>query len=488
MLSGLTETFSFHASPERFITSRVLAFRKSKPALIDSRTPIQAKILNRNVAVISSYDHVRQLLYDETIASHLSSRMAYDELMAPFFPPPNLLLLDPPDHSMLKEAWQERMKKLVGAIKPLIKGITEEHLRRISSGSNIDLYENMKSLSWRILLSVFVADSSDQALDKDDADKIESLQEDLLRGQFSLFPVSVNTRIWRSPRSKGLQARRDLESLLASKVVRGRCPFIVNDSNEGRDIANHLLLFTSSLAAKALASLLTALILNIYLFKGKDRHSSLSMEIRKIEDHAQRSDYINSVILETERVSPPVVGIMRRNTQEILLKDQLSRNKEQATPPTLIPKDWDLWIYFVGAARDPGVFGDTADSFVPLRYVNLSLQERSNQEGFAFGAGTKICLGRDLMRTVAMTLVETCLGLEIGAAENGVSAESLVIFAKDVATMPLGVQAWLGWQSNVKPEDWANDMKQLPTQRPRRPITVEISHRLESSLGHPPLA
>lgn len=83
LLSGIQENFAFHSSPERFITARVLAFQKAHPHLADSQTPIRARVLNRNVAVISSYHDVRQVLCDETLRSCLSSRQAYDEFDGP---------------------------------------------------------------------------------------------------------------------------------------------------------------------------------------------------------------------------------------------------------------------------------------------------------------------------------------------------------------------------------------------------------------------
>lgn len=467
-LSGLSETFSFHSSPESFITARVLAFQKVYPHLADARIPVRAKVLNRNVAVISSYDHVRQILCDENITSCLSSSQAYDELMAPFFPPPNLLLLDPPDHHGRKASWLERMTVLNESTRPLTRDIVLDHFRGIPSGSILDVYESMKSLSWKILLSVFIC-NDDDGRRRDDTE-IEALHEDLLRGQFSLFPVSINTRFWRSPRSNGLQARRKLESLLSSKVIQGKCPFAINDPRQGNDVANHLLLFTSSLAAKAMASLLTAVLLNLFLFE--EGESALDTKIRRFRDPNQRSNYVHSIILEVERLSPPVVGIMRRTTQDIVL-----RSRGEIASPTLIPKAWDLWLYFVGAARDPVIFGETAEIFVPGRYYD---EQPSPQESFTFGAGLKTCLGKGLMRAVAMTTVETCLGYEHGAKSNASSENPIIRLQGGIGEIPAGVQGWLGWQSKVKPEEWARDIKQLPTQRPRKPIMVKIIHQLTS--------
>lgn len=100
-------------------------------------------------------------------------------------------------------------------------------------------YEYLKTLSWRILLSVFKS-SRETEMESQEAAKIASLQEGLIRRPFSFMPIGVIARPWQSPRSK----------------------------------ANHMLLFIPSLAVKALASLLTAVILNTYVFERANRARS----------------------------------------------------------------------------------------------------------------------------------------------------------------------------------------------------------------------
>ena len=472
ILSGLSETFSFHSSPESFITSRVLAFRTSHPSLADSRTPIRAKVLNRNVAVISSCDHVRKLLCNEDVTMKLSSSKAYDELMAPFFPPPHLLLLDPPEHGSRKVKWMERMAELPDRSQKGVRSRTLAHFENIRSGSSIDLYDSMKTLSWDLILGIFLGNVEDPQRSKDLVDQVEKLQEDLLRGQFSLFPVSVNTRFWQSPRSKGLAARKKLQEVLKSHVgvQNTGCPFVASSPSDKEDVANHLLLFTSSLAAKALASLLTAVLMNLFVFRARndgesDLLSDLVLSTRSRDD---QNKLIESIVLETERLSPPVVGIMRQTTADVIL----SGGGEQS-PDIRIPRGWDAWLYFVGASRDPAVFGDTANSFLPHRY----LQESGERiEGFAFGAGPKTCLGRDSMRQIATTVAKTCLGLP--DEETVVHQSAPIKLGCPDDNIPEGARGWLGWQADVKPEIWARDMKQLPTQRPTKPLIVTLTHDL----------
>ncbi|KAL8868881.1 MAG: hypothetical protein Q9174_004691 [Haloplaca sp. 1 TL-2023] len=469
IFSGLSETFSFHASPESFITSRVLAFQKQNPALAQTRTPIHAKVLNRNVAVISSHDHVRQALCDEGITTKLSAGAAYDELIAPFFPQPNVLLLDPPEHQQSKQIWVHRMQKVEGSIRSKVPNIVLDHFSHIQSGSRVDLYDSMKTLSRKILLSIFLSTDEDQESDSADLENIEVLHEELLRGQFSLFPISVQTPFWRSPRAKGLDARRELESLLAAGVGQGRCPFATGTDAEKHDVASHLLLFTSSLATKALASLLTALVMNVYVYKRSDSDDSLGDQIRAMDDREGKCEMLRSVILETERLSPPVVGIMRRTIQDTILTPP-----DQSTAPTLIPKGWDTWIYFVGAGRDPARFGHTAETYRPARYTGPEAVDATPPEGFAFGAGAKACLGRNVTRLIATAVIEACLGLESRRILQAFTRTPRINIVGDACQMPSGVRAWLGWQQDVAPEQWAKDMKQLPTQRPRKPVYVQV--------------
>ena len=134
--------------------------------------------------------------------------------MAPFFPPPNLLLADGPSHQPMKNPWVSGMASLPAEIQSLVQETVLLHFRGIPSESTIDLYESMKALSWKLILSIFIPSSDERGQAQKDAAEIESLQEDLLRGQFSLFPVSISTPLWRSPRAKGLTAREKLQSLL----------------------------------------------------------------------------------------------------------------------------------------------------------------------------------------------------------------------------------------------------------------------------------
>lgn len=362
--------------------------------------------------------------------------------MADFFPRPNILLQDPPDHTLKRKAWEEHLSSFPAEIAPLVQEITIDHIADWSHGSSIDLYSSLKSLSWGVLLGIFLQIQPTDAL----FEKVESLQETLLRGQFSLFPVSVRTPLWRSSRSKGLEARRKLQTLLKDHIpTQSRdCPFLRRGKVSNDDLTSHALLFTSSIAVKALASLLTASILNLFLMPCEP---SLASRIRA-EDTSHAEMLLRSILLETERLSPPVVGVMRRAQQDVVLTDPSLQS------PVLIPTGWDIWLYFSGAGRDSSAY-ESADKFVPERH----LWSEGKTTGFAFGSGPKGCLGKPVVREIMTTIVETILNSDI-RLEGSVDAE--------------GVRGWLGWDTGVGAEAFARDLKQLPCQRPKKPVHVRV--------------
>ena len=71
----------------------------------------------------------------------------------------------------------------------------------------------------------------------------------------------------------------------------------------------------------------TAVILNLYNFReaGKSKEQcSLAERIVTILPTQEQDDEIRSIIPKTEGLSPPVVGIIRRATQDIILQPSIS--------------------------------------------------------------------------------------------------------------------------------------------------------------------
>lgn len=467
LVTGASENLSFHNSPESFLASRILQHHKDHPEAVQRRDPVRAKILNRDVIVLSSYHQIRQVLDPANDGDDKDdgkqkeppfvATAPYDQLMEPFFPPPNLLLNDGSSHASMKSAWQPCSHALASlASSETLKGLIRSHLESLPLDSPFDLYTMLKDLSWKISLSTFLDLSpTDQFFER-----IVKEQEELLRGQFSLLPVSVNVGVWHSPRKKGISARKDLQKLLEEVIATRRPTWLSQTSmmasRSSEEVVNHALMATSSLAVKAMASFLLAFLLNMFLYRPDQpeaRSWSHSAEISTQDERARR---IEAVIQETLRLSPPIVGVMRRATS-----DQVIRTLGEHEADVLIPKGFDVWSYFPGANRDPAVYGQQHEDLELLRPIRFHGKIRSDHQlpaPFAFGAGAKSCLGEPFVRAIASTVYDVFAssGLELhGSVED------------------TGVRGWLGWEV-ASPEQWAKGMKQLPTQRPAKEVMVEM--------------
>jgi cytochrome P450 len=518
MVSRIQQSLSFHDSPESFISSRLQQLSVSDPASLPQRGDrsqaiVRAAILNRNVHIISSYrlckvvleDHVPDRsengdgsiadpnAEDESRSSRpptFAAEPAYKQFMSAFFPGPNVLLQDGPEHRVNKERWKAKMSQVLsdrGELESLVRKVTMDNLvkpllrhpaRGTPKTTTIDLYNAMKALAWDLLFGFFLG------LDRDEHtaefDNVEVLQENLLRGQFSLFPVSVRTPFWSSPRTKGLDAVQKLQRLLATrlKYVGGSdrvaqtrntssCPFlqhkrtgeiVSNDEQEfdEEDMVAHLLVFTSSIANKALASLLTAFFLNLFLWRDQNiETASLAEMIRSQQVEETKHKILESVLAETERLSPPVVGVMRRVENDVVLDAAGDKGGDDDSSEHLISNGHDAWLYLAGASRDPQAF-ENAGRFVWDRYMS---SDEKHDRGYAFGGGVKTCLGVDLARQMCLTVAKVVL-------ESGLSFSGTV--------SDLGVRHWLGWQEDVPVAAIARDLKQLPCQRPRNPVLADV--------------
>ena len=463
MFTTLNQSLAFHQSPEAFISSRLQELSATTPDALPFTTGgakiTKASILNRQVHIVSSYqicknilnadkglpaDSVKSASSSAQGASLFSAGPAYRELMKDWFGEDNLLLEDAEVHAQHKDAWKRQMASLPVDLEPHLQKIARAFIEsEFRPGKRIDLYETLKTLSWKLFLGAFLGLDADE--DNETYTQVEQAQETLLRGQFSLFPVSINTPFYRSARSKGLHAKTQLQQLLSKHFQQHKpanCPLLRNSDVTRDDIARHCLLFTSSIANKALASLLTASIMNIFMMPGQNLASLLRAQSRE-----SQAKILQSILLETERLSPPVVGVMRRVEEDIVLNDGTEEIHS-------VPKGHDIWLYFVGASRDENAFED-AQTFQFDRFM-----ADATPQGFAFSGGTKTCLGRDVTRAMISIVAEEMLSAKL-QLRGGLQSE--------------GVQAWLGWKSTEGVQAFAKDLKQLPCQRPRLPVWVQVS-------------
>lgn len=246
--------------------------------------------------------------------------------------------------------------------------------------------------------------------------------------------------------------------MVQQRMAAGSCPFSERAKDRGiadASNASHHAMFSSNLVVKAFASLAAALVLQLY--RQQPGQATLAERIRSLAtDEAE--GVISAVVTETERVSPPIIGVMRT-----VVKDEgLSLHRAGVC----IPRGWDAWPYLPLANRDEAAFGPDAACFRWDRYRNGKGSHDGCKQPLTFGAGVKPCGGsaiiRSWLRGVAMRLISSRISLNFAEEDLGA-----------------GVQDWLGWYdqpSNAgKRATWRGSVKQLPTQRPHKGILVVIA-------------
>jgi cytochrome P450 len=132
---------------------------------------------------------------------------------------------------------------------------------------------------------------------------------------------------------------------------------------------------------------------------------------------------LESIILETERLSPPETRVMRRAQQDIVLSTTLGGDGRHD-----VFAGHDVWLYLTGVNRDSTVFED-AERFHFDRFMHEDREDRPR--GFSFGAGAKACLGADTARQIIATIADGLIEAGVGA-EGGIGEQ--------------GLRGWVGWE------------------------------------------
>ena len=446
---NIQDTLSFHRDPHRYISSKIASIEQDAKR---QETPcvISARLLNRKVAIFLSYETVKFGLEmpatsDSSIRGSLSCETAYRQLMGEFFPDPNVLLHD---HS--SPDWNRLRNHMTYAIdlgldhRKSIRTIIFDHMNIWNKRNSIpDTYRSMKDLATELIFKIFLSLSTDD----DQYHVLTSKQTISLRGQFAV-PVSFSKFGFENARSKGLRANAGAYQIIKERLEAGKCP--LNDKSPFI-LAGHLPMFCSSLVVKALASFLTAL---IFQLGRKSREAILPMlhhRYRENEDVVR--SLLRGIVLETERLSPPIIGTLRNVTSDITIGQS-----------TVIPAGWDCWFYYPSANRDSTIYAPHPCLFQYDRFLKSTPDAKIPPDPLSFGSGPKHCLGFNIIHSIAEEL--GLIILETGADLS---------FDIDEKELPYSVQSWLGWQVESYGQEDDNAMKRLPTQRPRHPVNMRFS-------------
>ncbi|KAG0494763.1 hypothetical protein HPP92_005757 [Vanilla planifolia] len=308
----------------------------------------------------------------------------------------NIAAVTGPAHKALRSS-------LLGLISPTsIRGHLlskiNDHISSFLSGWNgqvVDIQERTKKM-WLLSVLKLIAGVEEGSL----SEALESEIYKLVIGTLSLPLKFPGTNYYR-----GFQARKKIISLL-KKVIKERrkVPFCsssdmldslldVDSQNEEKlsdeqTIDTILTLIYSGFETVSTTSMMAVKYLHDHpnvLDELRKEH----LEIRKNnlpEDKITWNDYksmefTRAVVCETLRLATVVNGVLRKTTKDAELKG------------FLIPKGWRIYVYTREMNYDPFTYPEPS-SFHPWRWINKNLE--CNQFFFGFGAGGRLCPGKEL--------------------------------------------------------------------------------------------
>jgi cytochrome P450 len=264
---------------------------------------------------------------------------------------------------------------------PSIAAAAEALVSHWRNDERRDIYYEMHRLTLDVAARLFlnIGSSDDGRLDP----ALEALLQQEFRGTIRIGPLrwpirsSATTRaldelIARQLRSAGSSASGPFVSAIAATA---------RDPRELRDQLMTLIITAQETTAVALA----------WLWHLVSRHERVEAELRA-ELGRPAHPYLTAVLNETLRLYPPVIAQGRQSVAACNIGGVRVR------PGDLVA--FSAWVVH----RDPRWF-DRPELFEPERWRD-GLEDRLHPFAyFPFGGGRRVCVGRELARTVAATVV-----------------------------------------------------------------------------------
>ncbi|XP_064602780.1 putative cytochrome P450 120 [Liolophura sinensis] len=366
------QSYSFYRDPTSFIEQN---FSNHQSRIF------KARFLNKPTVFVGSNKGVQDVLNDDSSALE----MGYRAFMYQIYGDNILFMNDEESIEVRKCLCKLFTTHSIEDYQKTIDAITSKYLNDIDTSKPLCVYSVLKQLATEICLSLFL--DLDFAHSKDLAVQISSLTKTHWHGIVSV-PLNLKLPMGNSSTfGKALEAKASLLKVIEEKLQQ-KSGF--THKMEGLSfpnssyIQNHLLLFTSALVPKAIASLLTSFI------TATGQHDQVFCQDDLLFDNA----LMESVLLEVERLYPPFIGGRR-----VARKDCVIGGYH-------IEEGQALVYLSHSAHRDPDVFKDP-EKFDPGRWTNGNAKDK--EKLFCFGAGPRACIGKNFVNIIVHTILKQFL-------------------------------------------------------------------------------
>lgn len=339
-----------------------------------------SRILNKPTVFIGTHQGVRQVLID--CADNMN--MGYKFFMGDIYGD-NILFANGEEAAGLREALSYLFTaEGLHSYQHVIDRIINNEFKQLDENDPVDVYSFFKDIATQICLSLFLGLDTNQS--KDLTQQITDLTTAQWHGILSV-PLNVHvTKYSSTSYSKALDAKVKLINIIKEQRSQAEIGFPVRlkevpSLNNDVFINNHLLLFSSALIPKAIASLL----MSFFVVTGQPNNFDLQAGMffdKNIEDR---------VLMEVQRLYPPFMGGRRLVRKECVIDGYT------------IPEGYSIVFLTFAAHRDSGVY-EEPNTFKPERWLDNEV--RTQNKLFTFGAGPRSCIGYHLVMNIIKTIIQ----------------------------------------------------------------------------------
>ncbi|KAK6186338.1 hypothetical protein SNE40_008390 [Patella caerulea] len=378
------KSYDFYKNPVQFFEKNAVDFK--------SRI-FQSRFLLKPTVFVGSNHGLADVLSDGGEFTELGYKTFMGQIYGD-----NILFTDGKPAEELRDALSQLFTDdCVKTYQQTIDRIVEKEILNLDISKPVCLYEFYKKMVTEICLSLFLGlDFEDTS---DVYDTITSLTTTHWHGIISVpLALKIPGTGKESTFKQALQAKDKLLEVIKERRGTSKKGFHqkleeIHELDE-EAINNHLLLFTSALVPKALASLLTSFSLEV------GQHNKVSWQKMCLLDE----EFMDQMLLEVQRYYPPFLGGRRVVTKNFEVDGYT------------IPAGHAIVYLTFAAHRDPSIF-ENPNQFYPGRWKNSTSD--TQKKLFCFGYLSRGCVGERLVWAIIKTILTSLLKkFELSLVDN----------------------------------------------------------------------